>query len=159
MFKIYNLFSIYDLKKAWIYVTIELILINKKNINVIHVFWLVNGSGNQWKESWPHMCNVYFVILPTKEYIYTHTHLGFASLHNFTDNLLIDWWKKSNDCVEIKFHPSEILNEIACNLNWIGVQFNFKILSQIHWMEFKFNLIWIQFNSIPILSNSIQQLD
>jgi hypothetical protein len=27
--------------------------------------------------------------------------------------------KKLTDCVEIKFHPSEILNEIACNLNWI----------------------------------------
>jgi hypothetical protein len=117
MFKIYNPFFIYDFKKAGIYVAIELILVNKKNINVTHVFWLANGNGNQCKESWPHMCNVYFVIFSTKEY--THTHLGFASLHNFSDNLLIDWWKKLTNCVEIKFHPSEILNEIACNFNWI----------------------------------------
>jgi len=119
-----------------------------------------NGSGNQCKESWPHICNVYFVIFSTKEY--THTHLGFASLHNFSDNLLIDWWKKLTNCVEIKFHPSEILNEIACNFNWIVLNWSsiqLLILIQIHWIEFKFHLIWIELNQISILFNSIQQLD
>jgi len=45
--------------------------------------------------------------------------------HKATLLMTMKWWKKRVDFLEIKFHFSKILNDMACNLNWIQLnEFN-----------------------------------
>jgi hypothetical protein len=56
--------------------------------------------------------------------------------------MIINWWKKWNYFVKIKFY----LNDIACNLNSNTLNFNsLKIQSQFNWIKFH---NWIRFNWI-----------
>jgi hypothetical protein len=53
------------------------------------------------------------------------------------ENIMINWWKKWIDFVKINSIWMKILNDIACNLNWIHFEFN---LIQI--LKFKSNTLY-----------------